>query len=62
MARHMTLKLRCLAARKSSRFEEKEERSSKMSSRKGSPEAVEDNEGDEDDAPNEPVSTLEMER
>ena len=59
MARHMTLKFRCLAARKSSRFEEKEERSSRMSSLSGSPEAVEDNEGDEEDAPNDPVSTLE---
>ena len=58
MARHMTLKLRCLAARKRRRFAEKDDKSSRMSSRRGSPDAVEDREGEEEDAPSEPVSTL----
>ena len=54
----MTLKFRCLAARKRRRLGEKTVKSSRTSSRSGSPDAVEDKEGEEDEAPRDPVSVL----
>ena len=57
-ARHMTLKFRCLAARKRRRLGERAVSSSRTSSRRGSPEAVDDKEGEEEEAPRDSVSGL----